>query len=411
MLALRLADFLNNILPSETHYRRGAAFGLSAALISSVGQSFFIGLFGAPIQQELFLGESEWGVLYGIATGASGMLMFWLGALADRITIHRAITLALGVLGFGALLMALSTEPLILLLGLFCLRLGGQGLTAHMAIVTATRYARHRGRNIATATFGFILGEALLPLGVTAMLGLTSWRWVWALAAVLVLLVALPALRMTARPLPYVPPYLDSQGLPAARLSRRQLWCRPAFYAVLSVALVAPFVVTAVFLHLGALSTLRHWSALQVAQAFVGFAFAQAVSTWLSGRWVDERTIVMFFRFYLLPLAAGVLLAALAASHIAIFALFIGMGATAGASNVVSASLLAEIFGIENLGMVRGVHTGLMVMATAVSPIALGVALEASVPLSTLAAGAALYAVFVPVFAARWLAIGVGVDK
>ena len=371
--------------------------------MSSVGQSFFIGLFGASIQQELFLREAQWGALYGVATGVSGVLMFWLGALADRLTIRRAITLALGILGLGTLLMALANGPLLLLLGLFCLRLGGQGLTGHMAIVTATRYARHRGRSIATATLGFILGEALLPLGVTAMLGLTSWRWVWAGAAVLVLLVALPALRMTARHLPRLPAHLDAQGVPMTRLRRRQLLRKPTFYAVLSVVLVSPFVVTAVFLHLGALSTLRNWSALQVAQGFIGFAVAQAASTWLAGRWVDQRSIVTVFRLYLLPLAVGLLLGALAPSHMTLWALFLGLGATAGANNVVSASLWAEIFGVENLGLVRGVHTGLMVIATAVSPIALGLALEATTSLSTLAGGVALYAVLVPGFAARWL--------
>ncbi|MBE0474581.1 MFS transporter [Rhodoferax sp.] len=387
----------------QIHYRRAAAFGLAAALMSSVGQSFFIGLFGASIQQELVLTKSQWGALYGVATGTSGVLMFWLGALADRLTIRRAITFALGVLGLGTLLMALASGSLMLLAGLFCLRLGGQGLTGHMAIVTATRYARHRGRSIATATFGFILGEALLPLGVTAMLGLTSWRWVWAGAAALVVLVALPALRMTARRLPRVSTHVDAQGIPVARLRRRHLLRRPTFYAVLSVVLVAPFVVTAVFLHLGALSALRHWSAIQVAQGFVGFATTQAATTWLAGRWVDRGSMVVLFRLYLLPLAVGVLLAALAPPPMALWGLFLGLGATAGANSVVSASLWAEVFGVENLGMVRGVHTGLMVIATAVSPIALGFALEAAMPLSTLAGGIALYAILVPALAARWL--------
>ena len=41
---------------------------------------------------------------------------------------------------------------------------GGQGLCSHLAIVTAARHALLRGRSVATAAFGFILGEALLPL-------------------------------------------------------------------------------------------------------------------------------------------------------------------------------------------------------------------------------------------------------
>ncbi|MEO7937617.1 MAG: hypothetical protein ABIR55_03260, partial [Burkholderiaceae bacterium] len=75
-------------------HRRAAGFGLGAALTSIFGQSIFIGLFGAQIQAALGLSPSTWGGLYGLATGISGMTMFWLGALADRVTAARAITVA-----------------------------------------------------------------------------------------------------------------------------------------------------------------------------------------------------------------------------------------------------------------------------------------------------------------------------
>lgn len=116
-------------LTATVHHRRAAAFGFAAALISNLGQSFFIGLFGMSIQTDLGLRESQWGALYGVATGVSGLLMFWLGALADRLATRHAITIALGILAGGCVLMGLANGPLLLLLGLFFLRLGGQELT------------------------------------------------------------------------------------------------------------------------------------------------------------------------------------------------------------------------------------------------------------------------------------------
>lgn len=391
------------------HHRRAAGFGLATALVSNVGQSFYIGLFGAAILAELALGESRWGALYGLATAASGLLMFWLGALADRLPPRRAITVALAILGGGAVLLALAQGPALLLLGLFGLRLGGQGLGSHLAIVTAARYARQRGRSIATAAYGFILGEALLPMAVTALLGWVDWRWVWAGAAALVLGLALPALRHLAAPLPPplpAPPAAPAGAAaarPAAGLQRRQLLRQPAFLAALSVALVSPFVVTAVFLHQGALSALRGWLPAQVALGFVGFAVTQAATTWLAGRWVDRFGVTAAFRLYLLPLAAGVLLAAHAPPQAALWGLFLGLGATAGAHSVVAGALWAEVFGIHSMGMVRGVYTGLMVLGTAAAPFAFGLALEAAVALPVLAAGVAAYAVTVPWWAARWV--------
>ena len=64
---------------------RAGLFGLTGALASSLGQTFFIGLFGADLRAELGLDDAQWGLFYGLATLASGILMFWLGELADRL--------------------------------------------------------------------------------------------------------------------------------------------------------------------------------------------------------------------------------------------------------------------------------------------------------------------------------------
>jgi len=390
------------VTASHPFQRRAAAFGLVASLTSTFGQSIFIGLFGAQIQSGLALSPSQWGALYGIATGASGMLMFWLGAMADRVATGRAITLALVILTVGAATMALAQGPWTLAIAFFCLRLGGQGLCSHIAIVTAARHAQRRGRNIAIATFGFILGEALLPLVVTAMMGWIDWRWVWACAGALVLVGALPLLRRMAAPLPLI--VLPANGTPvAADMRRRDLLRHPAFLAALPVMLVFPFVVTSVFLHQGSISALRGWSPPQVAIAYLCFASSQAVATWLTGRLVDHSGAVQMFRFYLLPLAAGVLLGAFAPPGMAVWGLYIGLGIGSGCQSVLSGALWAELFGIERLGMVRGVYTALMVLATAASPPLLGLALQDQVPLTLLASTVAIYAVVMPWIVTRWV--------
>lgn len=383
-------------------HRRAAAFGLGAALTSTFGQSIFIGLFGAHIQLGLGLTPSQWGALYGLATGISGMSMFWLGALADRVATARAITVALFILAVGAATIATAQAPWMLALAFFCLRLGGQGLCSHIAIVTAARHAQLRGRNIAIAAFGFILGEALMPLAVTALMGWIDWRWVWACAGVLVLLVALPVLRWIAAPLPQVAP--GSPGVEVhATMRRRDLLRHPAFLAALPVALVFPFVVTAIFLHQGSISALRGWTPAQVALAYLCFAGSQAVTTWLAGRLVDRSGAVQMFRFYLLPLAAGVLIGGWASPAVAVWGLYLGLGIGSGCQSVMSGALWAELFGIRQLGLVRGVFTALMVLSTAASPPLLGLALINQIPLTLLAGMVAAYAVLVPQLAVRWL--------
>jgi MFS family permease len=387
--------------PSRELARRAAAFGLCAAFLSSAGQTFFIGLFGGFIRGEFALSEGTLGALYGTATLASGLLMFWLGGLADRLNPRQAIGVSLAILGGGALLVASGRSPPWLLAGLFMLRLGGQGLTGHIAIVAAARHGgSRRGRNIATAAYGFILGEAFLPLLVTAALGILDWRWLWAGVSAFVLVVALPLMRRLAAPLPGRVPTDDA---PAARgdvTGRWQLLRDGRFLAALAVVLVPPFIITAVFLHQGTLGAAKGWTPGQVAAAFLGFAAFQAVTTLLTGRLVDRFGSLGLLRGYLVPLGLGILALGFLPGSMGLWLLFCGLGIAAGSNSVVAGAVWVEVFGTRRLGMVRGVYAGLMVLATAISPALLGLALAGGVSIQTMAVGTAIYAVIVPPFAA-----------
>lgn len=380
--------------------RRAAHFGLLAAFLSSAGQTFLIGLFGTAWRTEFGLSEGAFGAVYGAATLASGLLMFWLGGLADRLSPRQSISVALVILGAGALTVALGRNSLWLLPGLFLLRLGGQGLTGHIAIVTAARHGgARRGRSVATAALGFILGEALLPLAITAALGLLDWRWLWVSVGAFLLVVAVPLMRRLAAPLPgRTAPDVETAE-PESPSGRWALLRDPRFLAALAVVLVAPFVVTAVFLHQGTLAELRDWRPPQVAAAFLGFAAFQALATWLSGRLVDRIGSLGLMRLYLLPLGLGILALGFVAGVTGLWLLFCGLGLTAGSNAVVAGAVWVEVFGSRRLGMVRGVYAGLMVVSTAIAPALLGTALAAGIPLQAMAIGTAAYIAAVPFYA------------
>ena len=381
--------------------RSAARFGLAAAFLSSAGQTFFIGLFGADLRAEFALSEGAFGAIYGAATLASGLLMFWLGGLADRLSPRQSVSVALGILGAGALTLALGRSSLWLLPGLFLLRLGGQGLTGHIAIVTAARHGGvRRGRSVATAAFGFILGEALLPLAVTAALGLLDWRWLWIAVGAFMLVVALPLMRRLAAPLPGSPAPDEATDETESPGGRWPLLRDARFLAALSVVLVAPFVITAVFLHQGTLAEMRHWKPPQVAAAFLGFAAFQALATWLSGRLVDRIGSLGLMRLYLLPLGLGILALGFVDGVIGLWLFFCGLGLTSGANAVVAGAVWVEVFGARRLGMVRGVYAGLMVVSTAIAPALLGMALAAGISLQAMAIGTAAWVATVPQFAA-----------
>lgn len=387
--------------PPTTSIAPYAAFGFALALCSSIGQTFFIGLFGGEVQAALGIDAGRWGLLYGVATLASGSLMFWAGAQADHQPLRRVMVFALATLVAGAVLMATTRSPWLLVLAVFLLRFGGQGLSGHLAMVVASRPAQRRGRSLSIAAFGFIAGEALLPLSVVGLLGLLDWRELWLWAAAVVVFIALPVVWWLAGRVDDVP--LAARATSAdPLLDRRRLLRTPAFIGALAVVLVSPFVVTALFLQQATVVALKGWSLGLFASGFVLFALSQAAANWISGALVDRFGARAIFRLYLLPLALACLALGFVGGPAGLWLMFAGLGITAGAQGVVGGALWVEMFGLRQLGLVRGVYFGFMVLTTAVSPFLLGAALSAGMGLPVLCSMVAVYACVVPWWAARW---------
>jgi MFS family permease len=212
-----------------------------------------------------------------------------------------------------------------------------------------------------------------------------------------VLLLAMPVLQRVAASLPRAPSGAPPASGPSHRpIQRRQLLTTPAFLGAMSILLVSPFVITAVFLHQGTLAVARGWTTQAVATAFFGFAVVQGLATWVTGRWVDRAGAQSILRVYLLPLAVGTLMLAYASPAVALWGAFIGLGLTSGANSIVAAAIWVELFGLESLGLVRGIYATFAVLTTALSPVLLGYAFQIGVPLPGIAIAVALYAAAVP---------------
>lgn len=379
-------------------------FALIAALFSSVGQTFFIGLFGSDFRAEFGLSDARFGTLYSAATLASGIAMFWAGSLADHFSLRRAVIVVLALMAAGAWLVSATTAGWLLLPGLFLLRMSGQGLMGHLAVVAAGRYAlRRRGRAVAMVSYGFIVGEACLPPLVALALEQYDWRTVWLAAAVAIAAVGIPLLAWLARPLTGNPAadaeaHGATEDLPLLR--RHKMLVHGAFVRVLAVVLVPPVLITALFLHQGAIAERQQWTLLDVGQAFVLFASAQAAAAFLGGRLIDRFSARALLRVQLLPAAVAVLSLGTLAPHVSLWAMFAGLGITAGLNGVISAAIWVELFGTRQLGMIRGVYAALMVVSTAAGPIALGALLDAGVTLLAIGVGVAFYTAVVPVLVA-----------
>jgi len=392
-------DFIAlNAKQTATALPPAGRFALAAALCSSLGQTFFIGLFGAEFRAEFDLSQSVLGALYGSATLASGLLMFWLGSLADHWSMRRSIATVLCGLALGAWLVSLAHGLLGLVVGLFLLRLCGQGLAGHLAVVAAARYASRRGRAVAMVSYGFILGEAMLPALVALSMESLSWRGVWLLAALITIGVALPVLVWLAWPLthPRVLRDADTSAVSPAVMTRRKLFTQASFLRVLAIVLVPPVVVTAVFLHQGTIARMLSWDLADVASGFVLFAGIQGLFAFAGGRVIDRFSARVLIRYSLLPAGLGLLSLSILSPAASLWALFAGVGMTAGLNGVITGAVWVELFGSAQLGLIRGVYSALMVVSTALGPVALGLLLDWQVSLLSMALAYLAYALIIP---------------
>lgn len=373
------------------------AFGFIATFMSSFGQTFFVGLFNPHFQAAAGIGGTRLGMLYGAATLTSGTLLFWLGGALDRVPLSRAVTLALGLFVTGCLLAGGTTTQVELLLAFLLVRLGGQGLMTHLAIVTSARGGGTRkGATMAWSSMGVIVGEAILPACVLAGFGLFPWRWMWLLAAALLATIVLPGMLVLGRNLPWRPARPATDEAPASIERRAVLLRQPSFWGASAILLAPPFMATGFLFEQASFADQMGWRAAQIGAAFTVFALCRALGTWIYGRTADRFGAVTMTRMHLLPMALAFASLAVPLGSASIWCAFAGVGFTSGANTVLGGAVWVELFGLASVGLVRGVFTACTVAATAMAPAVVAGLLSVDVGAAKIGLGFAAYAAFVP---------------
>ncbi len=109
-------------------------FAFVFTFFSCFGQSFFIGLFNSNIREELNISHGEFGIIYGIATLCSSLTLIWLGKKIDDLKLVNYSLLVVIFLTFAALFFSFINGIIFLAIGIFFLRLSGQGLMVNFRI-------------------------------------------------------------------------------------------------------------------------------------------------------------------------------------------------------------------------------------------------------------------------------------
>lgn len=345
--------------------------GFLLTFASCFGQTFFISIFAGEIMAEFDLSHGEWGGIYMLGTIASAVVMIWAGALTDIFRVRRLGGIVLGGMVAACLFMALNNSVWLLPLAIFALRLTGQGMASHLASVSMARwYVAARGRALALASFGFLIGEALLPIIFVLALGFIGWRWSWGISAIVVLAL-----------LPIMLVLLKAERTPQAVAEENQAvglggkhWTRPEVFKHWLFWMLAPLLVgpsafgTAFFFHQVHLAEVKGWSHLQMVSLFPIYTVTATVVSVVAGFAIDRLGAGRLLPVLLIPVALGFFVFSITGSLVGAAIGIMLFGITSGINATAPSAFWAEYFGTRHLGAIKAMATALMVLGSAIGP-------------------------------------------
>lgn len=345
--------------------------GFLLTFFSSFGQTFFIGLSGEELRTKFDLTDGEFGGLYMIATIGSALTLPFLGRILDHMPGWKVARFVIPCLAAACLLMAFSPSLLLMVFALFALRLFGQGMMTHTAYTEIGRwYVANRGRATSLIVPGHQTGEALLPIAFTALAVAIGWQIGWLVAAVLLIVFALPAILMLWRV--ERAPRASDPDLSSARIGPdktvAQVTADPVFYALLLGVLAPAFIGTTIFFHQDYLIELRGYNELAFAAAFPIMAVTTVGFSLWSGFLIDRFGAIRLLPYYLTPLCAACLSVGLLTPIWGIYVFMFLVGVSYGFIAPLMGALWPEVYGVRHLGAIRAIVMAATVAATALGP-------------------------------------------
>jgi predicted MFS family arabinose efflux permease len=345
-------------------------FGFIFTFFSSFGQSFFLGLFNAPIRNELGITHGQFGNIYATATICSSVILIWIGKKIDDYRIFYYSFFVIILLFFSALFFSFINSIYFLAVAIFLMRLSGQGLMSHASTTTISRFfERSRGKALSTIWLGLSTAEFILPVMITYFFLIYSWRTVWQGIAILIILLlpfviinTIKSVNLDSREVD-----INSNNIKTKIKSwrRRDVIKDYRFYIVSLNMLAMPWLATGTFVYQSFISSSKMWTVYTIPKAFMVYSITSIVTLFLSGFLVDKftgRKLILFMNIPLL-LAMFVLFKF---NHEFFAYIFLGLvGVSNGLANILGSSTWAEIYGVKYIGSIKALTTAFMVFSTA----------------------------------------------
>ena len=373
-------------------------FGFVFTFFSCIGQSFFIGLFNSSVRTELNISHGEFGAIYGIATLSSSLMLIWLGKKIDDLKLINYSFFVVIFLSLAALFFSFINGLIFLFIGIFFLRLSGQGLMAHTASIAISRFFdRSRGKALSYAWVGMSLGEFFLPIVVVYLLTFMYWRNLWQGFSIIIILFLPIFIYFTIKEIKTSSREKDDKNSLSQNFEKIKSWKRKEvlkdlkFYSILPAMLASSFIITGIVINQTFIIESKGWEKFAIAKAFMVYSVLTLLSLFISGFLVDKFTSRKIFPLLNVPLLLSLIVLAIFDHSISVFVFMGLMGISNGLTNVLMTSFWAEIYGVNYLGSIKALTGSLMVFSTALATVVFGSLIDLGYSIESIAFLCSIY--------------------
>ena len=370
-------------------------FGFIFTFFSSFGQSFFLGLFNSSIRDALSITHGQFGSIYASATLLSSLILVWIGKKIDDVNILKFASYVIIFLSASCFIFSKISSVIFLFIGIFLMRLAGQGLSSHTATTTISRFfEKNRGRALSTCWLGLSLAEFTLPVLIVFLLTFIEWRDIWLSISILVIIV-----------LPIVSYFLVKEVKLETREKSNNIedpkeirqWKRIEvlkdyrFYIISMSMLAMPWIATGSFVYQSFITTSKEWGPYIIAQSFMAYSIFSVITLFISGFIIDKFSSRRLLIYMNIPLLFSTIVLFSFDAQISSFFFFGLLGITNGLANVLGSSTWAEIYGVKYIGSIKALTTALMVFATAFGTALFGILIDFGFTIEQIAVVSGLY--------------------
>lgn len=364
------------------------AYGLSAP-----GQTTGVSVFIDPLIGNLDLTRPEVSTAYLIGTLTSATLMPTVGRHLDRLGSRTSLLLVGASFGVVLVMMSGLRGFVTLSIGFVAIRLLGQGA---LSLVTTTAVApwftRRRGLAIGiTSAVGSSM-IALIPIGSAAVIRTLGWRSTWQVLGLVVAAATIPMALLAIIDRPALigqHPDGDGDDEPGGTagsdrpstprsVTRREAIHTPVFWVIAAAVATSSALSTALNFHQIDLLGEQGLPPLEAAANFVPQTVGVLLATLLAGALVDHIHERWLLLVAMLLLGSAMLLLPHVRPGWVALSYGLLLGSAGAVARTAEAAMTPRLFGLANLGAIRGVLRSLAVAASAVGPVTLAVGRDAT---------------------------------